>query len=283
MSTSELLDRTFHLYRNHFRLFSGIAGLVPALLLATKLVAIAAGVPIDYGSGFRGDTTLLFLLELAMYFVGAQLSYGATVYAVSMVHMGKQTTVLAAFNTIRPYWGKLIGVSVRIARIMVGFGMVAVGSLFLLRSFALLAIPLLAGWAFHLYVRYSLAGAACVLENTSTEGSLERSSFLTKKAAGRIWLIFLLTGILSAALSYALRVPADILRMHLGQSSLIVMVSKPLGAFFAQTLAGPIGTISLVLMYYDQRIRKEAFDLEVMMQSLEQGRLAQSGAVSSPI
>jgi len=33
-------------------------------------------------------------------------------------------------------------------------------------------------------------------------------------------------------------------------------------------LAGPISTIAVALMYYDQRIRKEAFDLQWMMDSI---------------
>ncbi len=40
MSTSQLLDRTFHLYRNNFVLFAGIAILTPALKLIAQLVEL---------------------------------------------------------------------------------------------------------------------------------------------------------------------------------------------------------------------------------------------------
>jgi hypothetical protein len=36
----------------------------------------------------------------------------------------------------------------------------------------------------------------------------------------------------------------------------------------ASTLAGPLLMITLALIYYDVRIRKEAFDLEAMMAAL---------------
>ena len=41
------------------------------------------------------------------------------------------------------------------------------------------------------------------------------------------------------------------------------------GSFVAQSLLGPIMTIALTLVYYDERVRKEAFDLEHMMRQLD--------------
>ena len=37
--------------------------------------------------------------------------------------------------------------------------------------------------------------------------------------------------------------------------------------FFANTFLGPIGATGITLFYYDQRVRKEGFDIEWMMQS----------------
>jgi hypothetical protein len=39
---------------------------------------------------------------------------------------------------------------------------------------------------------------------------------------------------------------------------------------------GPIGTIAFSLVYYDQRVRKEAFDLQLMMSTLDSPTLAGS-------
>ena len=38
MSTGEILDRTFNLYRNNFVLFAGIAIVPPALMVALQLI-----------------------------------------------------------------------------------------------------------------------------------------------------------------------------------------------------------------------------------------------------
>jgi hypothetical protein len=39
--------------------------------------------------------------------------------------------------------------------------------------------------------------------------------------------------------------------------------------FISTSLVGGLATIALSLLYYDQRIRKEGFDLQLMMASLE--------------
>ena len=50
------------------------------------------------------------------------------------------------------------------------------------------------------------------------------------------------------------------------------------GGFVTQSILGPIMTIAITLVYYDERVRKEAFDLEHMMQALDG-----AGLPSSPV
>jgi hypothetical protein len=42
-----------------------------------------------------------------------------------------------------------------------------------------------------------------------------------------------------------------------------------LAGFIAGSITGPLATIGLSLLYYDERVRKEAFDLQLMMSSLD--------------
>jgi hypothetical protein len=48
-----------------------------------------------------------------------------------------------------------------------------------------------------------------------------------------------------------------------------------LAQFVGTALAGPIATVAMALLYYDQRVRKEAFDLQWMMQSIPSADLPQ--------
>ena len=46
------------------------------------------------------------------------------------------------------------------------------------------------------------------------------------------------------------------------------MILMQLGSFLANVLVAPVSTIGFALFYYDLRVRKEAFDLQVMMQAI---------------
>ena len=54
------------------------------------------------------------------------------------------------------------------------------------------------------------------------------------------------------------------------QLSIAALIWIALADFVGASLAGPIATIALVLVYYDQRVRKEAFDLQLMMEAVGQ-------------
>jgi hypothetical protein len=47
-----------------------------------------------------------------------------------------------------------------------------------------------------------------------------------------------------------------------------LQVLQQLAAFVSQVLVGPIGTIAFSLMYYNLRVRKEAFDIQHLMASM---------------
>jgi len=76
-------------------------------------------------------------------------------------------------------------------------------------------------------------------------------------------------------LSYVLQLPALIAnnsafmtaKTHL---SVLATVWIYIADFLGGAIAGPIATIALVLVYYDQRVRKEAFDLQLMMEAVGQ-------------
>ena len=135
----------------------------------------------------------------------------------------------------------------------------------------------------HLYARYSLAIPACVLERVSSDQALARSSFLTKGRTGRIWLVFLLLGLINSALGFAFTAPFTVAAVLMavkgrGQFSLGLAVAAQVGQFLASTLSTPIATISIALLYFDERIRKEAFDLQYMMSAIEEPVQQQAAA-----
>src|SRR5205809_2886966 len=114
MSTSEVLDRMFFLYKKNFVLFAGIAVLPAALALMVRLGQIAVtGVPtigrVPTPSAMMATVggALLILLVLS---IGGTLAAAATVYALSMVHLGKTTSIGGAYKNVNQYFGRLMGV-----------------------------------------------------------------------------------------------------------------------------------------------------------------------------
>ena len=284
MTTGEILDRTFNLYRNNFILFAGIAVLPPALKLILDLVQLQANVAglsrtmggsIVASSGSLDSAPLgggTFLLTL-VYLFGLIVATGATVYAVSMVYLGKDTTIGGSYKGIGAHVLRLIGIFLLMVIIFIGLGILVIGVPFFIavnaRSLALLIASMILGSVvlLHLYVCLSVASSACVVEKTGVISSFNRSMKLTKGARGKIWLVLLLGFVLNLALTVALIALVGII-VRTTLSALLATLTFVLGQFIVGTLVTPIFTVALVLIYYDQRVRKEAFDLQLMMESL---------------
>jgi hypothetical protein len=273
MTLGELLDRSFFLYRKHFPLFVGIVALPHLLLLAFQLAGIAIGGlairPRD-PAGFTVASVIWLFATMVVALAAVAASQGATVIAVSQVHLGRETSVSAAFAAIK---GRILEITL----IMIGVG-IGIGI-----GFVLLVIP-----GIILALMWSLTIPVVVLEDKGLSDATSRSAELTKGSRGRIFLIYVLYFVLFLTISYLWQIPLGVAvglfsRGHnlAGDLPVWVKIAAPVGQFFTQCLVGPLLTIALSLMYYDQRVRKEAFDLQLMMSALDgtQGTSAAPAAI----
>src|SRR5579864_6096451 len=99
MSNSQLLDRTFQIYLRQFTLFAGIA--LPAAILnliatlGSKLTALGTAGP-------KGVAELQGLLILCPVEILSQaLAAGATVYAVSAIHLGRTVSISESWSRLK--------------------------------------------------------------------------------------------------------------------------------------------------------------------------------------
>jgi hypothetical protein len=114
-----------------------------------------------------------------------------------------------------------------------------------------------------------------------------RSKFLTYDAKWSVLGIILLTAVMSIVVSYALQLPALLLggslivtaKTHLTMAATVWIY---IADFLAGCITGPITTIALVLVYYNQRVRKEAFDIQLMMEAVGQQAQMQAAAAIPP-
>jgi hypothetical protein len=262
MTLGEVLDRTFTLYREHFLMFVGITALPYLLLLLFNFSTLLLGLGVNHhrsvnlaspsiiGGFITGAFGGLFLFLLAI-----GVAHAATVAAVSDLYLGRETTVRSAYERAKGSFGAVIVVMI------LTFLAVAVGALFLV-------IP-----GIYLACRLAVSIPATIVEQDSAVVSMERSMELTKGFAGQVFLLLLLVWVIEMVVGGLLQTPAAIFTMlavaakH--QPSVTVTVYTYISQFLSQVLVGPIGTISASLMYYNLRVRKEGFDIQHLMNSLD--------------
>jgi hypothetical protein len=123
---------------------------------------------------------------------------------------------------------------------------------------------------------WALTVPVAVLEDTGLRDSVNRSAELTKGSRGRVFVIYVLFLVILYALYMAWMFPVLIVvglaaqKHHVVGIPLWTQIAIPVGAFISQCLAGPLMTIGFSLLYYDQRVRKEGFDLQHMMATLDE-------------
>ena len=247
LSLGLLLDETFDIYRRNLLLFLGISG-VPhgALLLILILFDKTLGTIWD-GVGIMGFLGVLFTI-VAIVLVPSVVT-AATTFAVSDVYLERPTSIRSCFSRVSGRTLQVLAVSF-IVGLIVGLGM-------------LLCLAPGIYWA----GVYGVAIPAVVLENIPVRQSLPRSSRLTQNFIGRVVVVYFLTSIFAAIMNYALNAGLlwlwPIIHPHLVHLTKLNL--RDISSIVSKTLFGPVSAIGLTLVYYDLRVRKEAFDLDQMM------------------
>ena len=281
LSIGELLDRTFSLYRRNFLLFIGISAIPQLLVLTLQLAQIAfmpSRIPIrpsvatDFqaaGSGFSTGGAMSFvvvaIVGLIVYMIAYLFSQGGTVFAVSEIYLGKATTIGQSLGRVRGELGSL-------------FGVIILNGLVTGVSFLLLIIP-----GIYMACRLCVCIPAALLENLGPRESLERSFGLTKDNAGRAFLILFLYCVILYAALFLFDIPFAIgIQFESHNPSMIRLLTAlmQVGNFVAGVLITPVLTIASSIFYFDLRVRKEAFDLQLMMNPLAGGVPAPRSATS---
>jgi uncharacterized membrane protein len=322
MTLGEILDRTAELYRNRFSLFAGLSALFAAAMLAIQMAHLGVLALIGYPhipAQREWIYAVMIGVELLAISLVAGLSIAAFSRAVAWIHLNETATIRAAAKSVftRPgryiwlmavtmfrAWAPLFALYVALFAII--FSVLPAGFLFnpqlarlapstdpqtlVTAGIAMLVLlPLLLGAAIYgvlMWLRYSLAMPACVVENLPAGRAIKRSVELSKSSRGRLFILWLLVYAVRMLLGVLLGFPFLLYSFkHPGQTlPLGWLALSELAGFVTNTLIGPIYSTGLTLFYYDQRIRKEGFDIEWMMQAagLTPPALAAPSTASEP-
>jgi hypothetical protein len=224
----------------------------------------------------------------------------AVTFAVSETYLGRTSTVAAAYKSaLGKVWRllgvavnvllRLFGIAIAVSIVVGGVGVLLIagataavsGAVAAARPAAVVFVVLMVVALYaviivamvYLALRYAVAIPVLMLEDLGVLASIRRSVQLTKGRRGQVFIALLLAAVISAVGSLVFYAPfyvaslVAISRSHALPAwlSLMSSVSSAVG----RSLTGPIFLIVIVLCYYDTRIRKEAFDLQFMMASLD--------------
>lgn len=302
LSLGELLDRAFALYRRNFALFAGILAVPSCLIVPMESYLLyARGLPflkVHTGHGFPGMNFAFILIDWNLY----AFAQAATTYAVADTYLGRDNSIAGAYaQALRHSW-EILGVCWNVWLRMMGMFVVALIPLFVVAAIVVAlfmreigprdpagvaaAAVMLVGAvlaALLFCARYFVALPAALLEGAGTRGGIRRSVVLTK---GRRWQA-LAAGFLGLVVTYAAAslfqgpfyVVMSVWKLQRAPSVWLAVsfaALSSLGAMFA----APVAMIIPVLLYYDFRIRKEAFDLQRMMASLPEERATAPGSLA---
>src|SRR3984957_9528607 len=107
LTTGEILDRTFYLYRSNFWLYVGLASIAAGVsvlasvsrLTYLHLMGVAVTSPKAAFAGV-GFSIVGGILSFAAYSV----THAATVSAVSSIYLGEQTSMGSALGAVKGHW-----------------------------------------------------------------------------------------------------------------------------------------------------------------------------------
>jgi hypothetical protein len=253
--------------------FAGQLRLAPSGLNGLGSTQAMAGVAEVYGA-----TTLARLLSV----LGQIVLTGMIARVVFGAVVGRATSISEAWRPVRGRFWRLVGLAllgaiVAVAPFMLAIvAAVAVG--FAVDSAGVgVAIGLLGGaggfvWLVFAEVRLvSLSTAALVIEQLGVLAAMRRTWVLTRRQFWRVLGIWLLTGILVAVAGEILSIPFGVaggVLTAFGASSswggLGVVASNLLSSIVVGAVITPFTAGVMALLYVDQRIRKEGYDVELI-------------------
>ena len=143
----------------------------------------------------------------------------------------------------------------------------------ILSLFGGLAAIVLSIW---LMVRFSLSSPALMLEKQGVIASMRRSAKLVRGSWWRVLGVQLLAYLLIAIVEFIVQIPATIIAFLIGGENIMdwangtdgstgwtFLTVLGIGAVISSTLTIPVSAGVTALLYMDQRIRREALDLEL--------------------
>ncbi|MEU5045534.1 hypothetical protein [Streptomyces griseorubiginosus] len=306
LGVGEILDGAVSTMRTYWRTVLGIS--LTVAVVTQVLVILLQGFVLNDSAGSEAlsdpsasadevtralgetmvSTTVVFLISLIGTIVATALLTTVTSRAV----LGRPVTTGEAWRDARPQVPRLFGLIFLL--LLITFGVLAVGALpgilvavagskgggIALAVLGILGASVVALW---LMIRFSLASPALMLEKQTIVKSMSRSTKLVRGSWWRVFGIQLLAGIIANIVAAIVVLPFTFLAAALsgdgvggfvngtGDLGWTFLIISGIGSVIGSMITFPISAGVTVLLYIDQRIRREALDLELARAAGVQG------------
>lgn len=234
-SAVEIIDAAFQLMRRNYLEMVAVAGVIIVPLAALELLS-----PL---------LLAVFFSMLRSFF--SLVAIGAIIYIASQAYLGEPVSIGDALRVLRSRLLPLLAASL-------------IQALMILMGFMFLIIPgfLLTAWLFAM-------PTVVVLERRGPLEAIGRSYELASGFVLKIIGIFVLTYVIYFLIIAAFGALYFVLSAlpRMGEQSIGFLINV------FTVLALPLWACISVILYYDLRIRKEGFDLQVMARRLEQSQV----------
>ncbi|MFC1429053.1 hypothetical protein ACEZDB_00025 [Streptacidiphilus sp. N1-3] len=294
LRVSELLSGSFALVRAYWRTILPIAATVavvtqvPTTLIVNAMHRTVTGPSLSSSGDPAADLrkSLDSLLDLIpalgvtelISVIAGTLATAMLILVVSKAVVGRPAPLAEVWQEARPRLLRLFGLTALIALVVGGVLAASFAPALVAHSAdasdgaqAGLTMLVLPGSAIALWLAISmtLAAPALMLERQGIGSALGRSFRLVRGSWWRIFGITILVSILGAIVAGMISIPftlADAVSQGIGADSGTSAASLTLsciGAIVGTTVTLPILTGTTALLYMDQRIRREALDLDL--------------------
>ncbi|MET9671374.1 hypothetical protein ABZY19_39680 [Streptomyces sp. NPDC006475] len=213
--------------------------------------------------------------------VGTLFTTALLTMVISRSVLGRPVSLSEAWQEARPRLPQLLGLTLLLPLMSAGIMAVALVPGLLIGGGAGVALAVLGGLVavpviLWLMVRFALASPALMLERQGVIQSLRRSAKLVQGAWWRTFGIIALTLLLTLLVSMIIAVPFSVIAFAVDGTGFgdlfsgttpefgwAFLIITGIGSVIASSITYPISAGVTVLLYIDQRIRREALDIEL--------------------
>lgn len=257
-SVSEIVDAAFQLYKRdavEYALVAAVAyapSIIAQLFVIRGLTATAGRRPEIFGVPYFVSSILSIFAYALMSAVLSRFS--------SDVYLDRPTGLMEVVRQVLPRVFRVIGATFLFGFVFaLGFVPALLGAVISSVLVMFIGVLVAIAWALYVFARFFAVLQAIVLEDSSVVAGFVRSSVLSEGLKWHILLTLILIFVIFMMLSFA----ASIVGFAVGAAGLIAV--QTIYTVFAYPLIG----ITQVILYYDARIRREGFDIELMAGALQ--------------